>query len=84
VWSTLNHPNVAGFIGICYEQVGAYSVPCLVSHFYEQKTLKDNLDGILEGQRVKFVRVLSLIRSDLYLSAVWTVLPTSLRTGIFA
>ncbi|OJA08541.1 hypothetical protein AZE42_02456 [Rhizopogon vesiculosus] len=54
VWSTLNHPNVAGFIGIYYEQIGGHRIPCLVSHFYEKKTLSDNLANLTERQRVKF------------------------------
>jgi len=58
---------VAGFIGIYYEQIGGHRIPCLVSHFYERKTLSDNLAGLAERQRVKFVRFLRLIRNDLYL-----------------
>ncbi|KAG1849326.1 hypothetical protein C8R48DRAFT_729184 [Suillus tomentosus] len=26
-WSTLNHPNVAGFIGVCYQDIGGCGTP---------------------------------------------------------
>lgn len=58
VWSTLNHPNVARFIGVYYqEEMGGYCIPRLVSVFYERKTLKDNLPYIQsDHQRLKLLR----------------------------
>lgn len=58
VWSTLNHPNVARFIGVCYqEEMGGYRTPRLVSVFYERGTLKDNLGYFQnEWQRLKLLR----------------------------
>ncbi|KAG1878875.1 kinase-like domain-containing protein [Suillus subluteus] len=58
VWSTLNHPNVARFIGVCYQQEsGGYCIPLLVSVFYERKTLKDNLGYIQnDHQRLRLLR----------------------------
>ncbi|KAG1782024.1 kinase-like domain-containing protein [Suillus placidus] len=51
VWSTLNHPNVARFIGVYYQgEMGGYRTPRLVSVFYEKRTLKDNL-GYFQNQR---------------------------------
>ncbi|KAG1746358.1 kinase-like domain-containing protein [Suillus lakei] len=57
VWSTLNHPNVARFIGVCYHQErGGYCTPRLVSVFYERRTLKDNLVNIQnDHQRLKLL-----------------------------
>ncbi|KAG2048049.1 kinase-like protein [Suillus hirtellus] len=44
IWSTLDHPNVARFIGVYYEQDTQRSrIPRLVSTFYRNGTLKDRL-----------------------------------------
>ncbi|KAG1788670.1 kinase-like domain-containing protein [Suillus plorans] len=44
IWSTLDHPNVARFIGVYYEQhTQRYRIPRLVSTFYRNRTLKDRL-----------------------------------------
>lgn len=58
VWSTLNHPNVARFIGVCYQdEIGGHRIPRLVSEFYERRTLKDNLVHIQsDRQRLKLLR----------------------------
>ncbi|KAG2043905.1 kinase-like domain-containing protein [Suillus americanus] len=60
VWSTLSHPNVAQFIGVCYQkETGGYGyyIPHLVSVFYERRTLKDNLGYIQnDHQRLKLLR----------------------------
>jgi serine/threonine protein kinase len=57
VWSTLNHPNVARFIGVCYEQERGEYIARLVSMFYERGTLKDNLGYIQnDQQRVRLLR----------------------------
>ncbi|KAG1824440.1 kinase-like domain-containing protein [Suillus subaureus] len=60
VWSTLNHPNVAQFKGVCYGQdIGGYGyyIPYLVSVFYERRTLKDNLEYIQnDHQRLRLLR----------------------------
>ncbi|KAG2109255.1 kinase-like domain-containing protein [Suillus discolor] len=43
VWSTCVHPHLALFIGICYETIREYRVPCLISPFYENGTIKQYL-----------------------------------------
>lgn len=44
IWSTLDHPNVARFIGVYYEQdTQRNGIPRLVSTFYRNGTLKDRL-----------------------------------------
>ncbi|KAG1802932.1 kinase-like domain-containing protein [Suillus plorans] len=56
VWSTLNHPNVARFIGVYYQDVRGYPIPRLVSMFYKNRTLKDCLVHIHNDQRLKLLR----------------------------
>ncbi|KAG2055496.1 kinase-like protein [Suillus hirtellus] len=56
LWSTLNHPNVARFIGVYYQDVRGYSIPRLVSVFYKNRTLKDCLVHMHNGQRLKLLR----------------------------
>ncbi|KAG1831629.1 kinase-like domain-containing protein [Suillus variegatus] len=47
IWSTLDHPNVARFIGLYYEQdTQRNRIPRLVSTFYRNRTLKDRLAHI--------------------------------------
>lgn len=44
VWSTLDHPNVTLFLGVCYEdEIGGHRISRIVSEFNEGRTLKDNL-----------------------------------------
>ncbi|KAG1903386.1 kinase-like domain-containing protein [Suillus fuscotomentosus] len=56
LWSTLNHPNVARFIGVYYQDVRGYSIPRLVSVFYKNRTLKDCLVHMHNDQRLKLLR----------------------------
>lgn len=58
LWSTLNHPNVARFIGVWYyQEPGGYCTPRIISVFYERRTLKDNLGYIQsDHQRLKLLR----------------------------
>ncbi|KAG2104031.1 kinase-like domain-containing protein [Suillus discolor] len=56
VWSTLNHPNVARFIGVYYQDIRGYPIPRLVSMFYKNRTLKDCLVHIHNDHRLKLLR----------------------------
>ncbi|KAG1794370.1 kinase-like domain-containing protein [Suillus plorans] len=44
VWSTCVHPHLALFIGICYETIQGYRVPCLISPFYKNGTIMQYLE----------------------------------------
>ncbi|KAG1746503.1 kinase-like domain-containing protein [Suillus lakei] len=58
VWSTCVHPHLAPFIGICYEVTRGYQVPCLISPFYENRTIMQYLKNKSNAMRMDLTNIL--------------------------
>ncbi|KAG2153303.1 kinase-like domain-containing protein [Suillus clintonianus] len=56
VWSKCIDPHVAPFIGICYEVTRGHRVPCLVSPFYENRTITQYLKNNPNAIRMDLLR----------------------------
>ncbi|KAG1778052.1 kinase-like domain-containing protein [Suillus placidus] len=56
VWSKCVHPHLAPFIGICYEVTRGYRVPCLISPFYENRTIMQYLKNNSNAVRMDLLR----------------------------
>ncbi|KAG2347498.1 kinase-like protein [Suillus weaverae] len=56
VWSKCVHPHLAPFIGICYEVTRGYRVPCLISPFYENRTIMQYLKHNSNAVRMDLLR----------------------------